>query len=119
MDSWIFGVSFFDLWNMDVGCWILDFFNCVVVFYVGVCIFFSCGFWTSDYVLCIFFYSDFWIWGFWIVGFLEFGFGGTSPDRPGESAGGVGGTARPGNPNAFLYRESKNPFRQAWLGNEA
>ena len=28
----------------------------------------------------------------------------------------TGGTARPGNFNAFLIRNSKNPFRQAWLG---
>ncbi len=27
-----------------------------------------------------------------------------------------GGTARPDSPKAFLIRESKNPFRQAWLG---
>ena len=36
---------------------------------------------------------------------LDFGCGGTSPDRPGEPAGGVGGTARPQYPKAFLYIE--------------
>ena len=59
---------------------------------------------------------EFWdclIFGIWN---LDFGCGETSPDRPGEPAGDGGGTARPGSPNAFLYRESKNPFRQAWLG---
>ena len=41
---------------------------------------------------------------------------GTRPDRLGEPTGRCWGTARPPQPNAFLYRESKNPFRQAWLG---
>ena len=57
---------------------------------------------------------DFWIVGTWN---LDFGCGGTSPDRPGEAAGRDRGTARPQYTKAFLYRESKNPFRQAWLGN--
>ncbi len=37
----------------------------------------------------------------------------------GELASHVGGTARPGNLNAFLIRGSKKPFRQAWLGKDA
>ena len=38
----------------------------------------------------------------------------------GNRSAGCGGTARPGFLNAYLkpYKESKNPFRQAWLGNE-
>jgi len=34
-------------------------------------------------------------------------------NRPGRHRG----TAGPGQLKAFLIRESKNPFRQAWLGN--
>ena len=36
---------------------------------------------------------------------LDLGRGVTSPYRPGEPAGGVGGTARPQYPKAFLYIE--------------
>ena len=35
----------------------------------------------------------------------------------GNRLAGVGGTAGPCHTKAFLIRESKNPFRQAWLGN--
>ena len=41
--------------------------------------------------------------------------GETGPQGLGEPPGGVGGTAGPTNMKAFLIRESKNPFRQAWL----
>ena len=34
----------------------------------------------------------------------------------GNRPAGVGGTARPQHVNASLFNESKNPFRQAWLG---
>ena len=34
----------------------------------------------------------------------------------GNRLAGVGGTAGPCHTKAFLIRESKNPFRQAWLG---
>ena len=75
---------------------------------------------------------DFRFWIFELLDFWNFEFGfsildfgepaqigrGNRPATAGEPAGGVGGTARPRNPKAFLYRESKNPFRQAWLGNK-
>ena len=32
---------------------------------------------------------------------------------------GSGGTAGPEHQNGFLIKESENPFRQAWLGNNA
>ena len=41
---------------------------------------------------------------------------GTGWPKLGEPPGDVGGTAGPGDLKAFLIRESKNPFRQAWLG---
>ena len=44
--------------------------------------------------------------------------GETGPQGLGEPPGGVGGTAGPCDLKAFLIRESKNPFRQAWLGNK-
>ena len=43
--------------------------------------------------------------------------GGTRVQGLGEPPGDVGGTAGPIYLKAFLIRESKNPFRQAWLGN--
>ena len=42
--------------------------------------------------------------------------GGTRVQGLGEPPGDVGGTAGPADMKAFLIRESKNPFRQAWLG---
>ena len=45
--------------------------------------------------------------------------GGTRVQGLGEPPGDVGGTAGPPYMKAFLIRESKNPFRQAWLGNNA
>ena len=36
----------------------------------------------------------------------------------GEPAGRRWGNRSAGLPEAFLYRDSKNPFRQAWLGNK-
>ena len=44
--------------------------------------------------------------------------GGTRVQGLGEPPGDVGGTAGPIYLKAFLIRESKNPFRQAWLGND-
>ena len=41
--------------------------------------------------------------------------GGTRVQGLGEPPGDVGGTAGPIYLKAFLIRESKNPFRQAWL----
>ena len=36
----------------------------------------------------------------------------------GNQPAGHGGTAGPDYANEFLFRGSKNPFRQAWLGNK-
>jgi len=43
--------------------------------------------------------------------------GGTQVQGWGNRPAPHGGTAGPGQLKAFLIRESKNPFRQAWLGN--